>query len=431
MFLCTHILDSKSRVRQSGAEKGSFIVQLQQLQTHRWEYSRCPISWAVSCGLVEVTKDLVMRKVDVDEHDVQGRRALHEVCMLVNDSSKIVVLKDASTLMAILLEGGANPNCSTSCGHTPLHYLFLKAEDTGLITAHSKERALVRRKLLKQLLEWGADATLKDQNGLAPIHICVKRNVVDCLAVFITNDVTLNLTNSTRSSILHLACHARAESSVELIAYLDADAHKGMLTSIDLRGKTPLQLLPLALVGRVCNLWVACRRGDLARVRLIISNMVPDHSQLRIDTQGISSRTVTLEGEQNDDAVSRGVELTREAVVIEEDVLMKRRGRLTFADDEGGDIRNMYSEGINSKTRRMKWTCLHAAVAGLDILDVKSKKSATKGTDCLNLLRFLIQVSVIIIRCCHLIHHYNKYLHRVMPTWIVLIVIVVPLPCTQ
>lgn len=87
-------------------------------------------------------KLILAAKPDLEVRDGRGRTVLSQVIETVDE----YMLED-------LLEAGANPSTQDNCGLTPLHIIF--------------SPYYVRWEKTKLLLEWGADPTLQDINGIS------------------------------------------------------------------------------------------------------------------------------------------------------------------------------------------------------------------------------------------------------------------------
>jgi hypothetical protein len=167
---------------------------------------------------------------------------------------------------------------------------------------------------------------------------------------------------------------------VEFLCVVDADVWRGMAEARDLRDRTALQLLPPAHLGRTTNLWRAALKGDFSRVRSILATLklieVDPH-----ETEGLVE-PVDNGGEPDHGAdVEGGMEAEVAASKECEDDDLFARTLRPAAESYGA----VYGDGINSKTRRMKWSCLHACIAGI----VQRKKGEMERV---NLLQFLVQV---------------------------------------
>lgn len=367
---------------------GALSYQLKKLQLHRWEFSRGPLAWAVSCGLEDVVAKLIAEGAELNERDSQGRTALHECCQLVNDAKRQHLHRTAESICKLLLDHGANANATTFCAQTPMHFLFLPSEAKG---KSQSSMSRPRRAVLKLLLEWGADVTIKDHNAYTPLHYCAKRNMVDCLRVFVSYGSSIYLCTSTGSSVLHLACQGKCLETIRWLCHLEADAYSGLLELRDKRGRTPLHILHPSYAECVTNLWLAARKGDENALRKIVTgfdSVAPTHKEILDRDEEQMEVAETSEGEEgpnveeiegpknesDEDRDTDDVVLTK--ALTERSPSKKLQLKHTYE--------TQYVEGINSKTIRMRWSCLHACLAGIG-------RGKNKELQKVDILRYLVQ----------------------------------------
>ena len=248
------------------SKNGNFSRQLSKLQDHKWEFSRPPLAWAVSCGLVDVTEDLLRtNRSCIEDRDVLGKCALHECCAGVGRGGQGLV--SSLKILTLLLDAGAHVDASSSSGQTAMHYLLSTAPDTNGSLSEEDIASIrsIRLQALHKLLDWGASPNLRDLQGLTSVHYCAKRDIVDCLALILNYKANIYCLTSSGSNVLHLACQANAVECVELLSYWEADAYQeGLIGQRDRRGRLPLQLFSASKRVSASNLWLACRKGDYA-----------------------------------------------------------------------------------------------------------------------------------------------------------------------
>lgn len=160
-------------------------------------------------------------------------------------------------LVDALLQAGAQADAASVCGRTALHALFLPP---ARVTS-----PVVRREVLRALLDWGATPGLRDQAGLSAVHYCARRDYVDCMRILVSYGCDLRAPTHCGSSALHLACRAKAVRTVQYMCALDVDSYSGLTSVLDAKGRPPLRLLPAALASGTDNAWMACLAGDVAR----------------------------------------------------------------------------------------------------------------------------------------------------------------------
>jgi hypothetical protein len=226
------------------------------------------------------------------------------------------------------MNNGASLNSLSISGRTPLHELFCKGQDDSTcsfskITTESSTGeeissshysttksinklalSLYRRLLLRHMLQWGANAYIKDRSGLAPIHYCARENMADCMVeilrseILICNETPLTLMGQTP---LHIACKAGSAKVAHLLCRWDADFKTGesIINIKDIQGKYAIQLLPKNTSPKALdNIWSVSRCGNITRLNIIIerNKLVGDavwedveNSDINIDENEISS----------------------------------------------------------------------------------------------------------------------------------------------
>lgn len=364
--------DGKYKMSQRSKLILSSQREMKRLQECKWAYSRSPLSWVVLNGLTGAAREMlrvVTHISEIDSPDVTGRTALHECMSLAcngsnrNDANAILA---ATEIAEELLKVGASVNASSISGRTPLHELFCKGQDEelfatsqssiaisplktfqGLVSETSKHKQFLTR----AMLQWGADPLLEDRQGLTPAHHCAKENLVGCMLEILKACPAAAgyMSGNNQRSPLHLACKTGAVEVAQLLIRWDADhrTHNGLLLQRDKQGKVPTQLLPNGsskYMSKIDNLWDACRSGSLSRVAGVLSKMKSSGG-----SEGLSS-------------YSESTYFTKESC-------------------------EWLYDGINSKTRRRRWTAMHACLLGwaeanaLCYADRRSSASVTSSTN--------------------------------------------------
>ena len=323
---------------------------------------------------------LIAEGADSNEPDAQGRTALHECCQLINDSRRSHIHANAKRIAKLLLEHGANVDAVTFCAQTPLHFLFLPGETAESSKRNQFDNNLHRRAILKLILDWGADSSIRDHNSFTPMHYCAKRNMADCLRVFVSYGNSIYTPTRTGGSILHLACQWKCFDTIRFLCCLDSDSYEGLLELRDKRDRTPMQILPPAYTDYTSNLWLAARRGDEDCLRRIInklanmSSLPDDHLPENDEDQ---DKDVYPEGDDHHIEVADDKKDGQYATV--------RKGTTSKCIELKYTYETLYVEGVNSKTIRMRWSCLHACVAGIGRNKMKEQQKV-------DVLRYLLQV---------------------------------------
>ncbi len=134
-------------------------------------YGRTPLHLAVHAGHRGVVKLLLDYGADPDARDAAGQTPLHWA-----------VAHGHADIEELLLESGADPNARDFAGNTPLHI--------AAMTTYFNEVAEVmfevgpklfpaefpydRGDVVRMLLEYGADPTVENEQGLTPLDLAVK-----------------------------------------------------------------------------------------------------------------------------------------------------------------------------------------------------------------------------------------------------------------
>ena len=225
------------------------------LQAGRWEYSLPPLSWAVSCCLPDLVAHLLRDTgagAGVDARDVQGRSAVHVCCALVGDARRSRLWAGAGRTLRLLLEGGASVAARTSAGRTPMHELFASQPASGQVHAgRVVAQSECRRELLRLLLDWGADAGVRDAHGWTVGHYCARRDDAGSMRLLLASH---SLDAAALASVLQTAVQAKATAVTALLLFYTVDGVEA----------------PGARGDDVDNLWSACRTGRVARCVMVL-----------------------------------------------------------------------------------------------------------------------------------------------------------------
>jgi ankyrin repeat protein len=294
-------LQQTSLSRSCGNSHG-LLLQLEQLHSKRWAFSKTALSWAIEADLDDLVQELVALGANVGEGDAMGRTPLHHCVALasqisVTDSSDLeeairAVLKLRS-VAEILLQNGADIAAKTVSGRTPLHEMFCRGADSPVRTSSASSlspstssssssreistRSLLRAKALfvRSLLQWGSDPTSLDRHGYGPLHYCAREDMSSCLIEMLKSKSSeggggkIILTPCVRGrTILHLACLYGCEETAEVICKWDADeaTEQQILFQTDSSGKTPRALVAKDMKTQCLEtVWSACREGNSLR----------------------------------------------------------------------------------------------------------------------------------------------------------------------
>ena len=156
---------------------------------------------AAELGELETVKELLeMGGLDVNSTDNKGVSALHRAAMCAREK-----------VIRLLLERGADPNISdVNCGFTPLHWVIIKASPQMSSTDHVEESIIA-------LYRGGCDLNGTDFNSNTALHLAAQKGNKLCV------DTLVRLGARTdQKDILGRTCFevAKNEETKELIERL-------------------------------------------------------------------------------------------------------------------------------------------------------------------------------------------------------------------
>eukprot|EP01041_Mallomonas_annulata_P000402 gene402-729_t len=422
LLLETMMKDSLPETNGRTIDTAILSSQLQELPKNRWEYSRSALSWAVGSGgamAMETVAHLLGTGADANGKDSLGHRPIHVCISLLAVGAPADVACAAPALLEALLSAGADVHARLMDGRTPLHCLFtavgkysqtmgsnsmtalhskhrynaeLKTfsrsssnaifHNTSISDSHdnklsSAPRARLLRILTRALLQWGADPMFADREGMNVLHYCVRDDDgVGCLVEMLRRGADPCVTTPFGRTTLHEACQSGATRSINVLCRWDSDSYpvskygdKGNdLQSIrDKNGKTANQLLPVK-VGMTCfdTLWTCSREGNEARVRSLLAEM-------RMGQGG--ALWESLDDRNGNGNGSGHLPFTSSTIRASGDL------------DEHEELWLMH--GVDAKSRRARWTPLHACIIGWAEAWASSTTSASSETAALRARRIL------------------------------------------
>jgi ankyrin repeat protein len=123
-----------------------------------------------------------------------------------------------------------------------------------------------------RLIHWGGNVTLLDRSGFAPIHYCVRENIIPCVVEFLTSSDSIGHTRTNKNqTLLHIASKFGCIESIQILCRWDGDSRigSGLMEIRDDQGKTAPQLLRHhASLDCFDNIWNLSRRGNAIRYGL-------------------------------------------------------------------------------------------------------------------------------------------------------------------
>ncbi|XP_068154298.1 nuclear factor NF-kappa-B p110 subunit [Drosophila tropicalis] len=226
--------------------------------------------------------DLASTSINAD-----GDSGLHIACQ-----------QDRPHYIRPLLKLGCNPNQQNH------------ANDTALHVAVKEERISCIDSFLNGVPPVKLDLTLKNDDGLSPLHMAIRQNKYDIAKKLINHDRTaISVANTTDgNNALHMAV---LEQSVELLVLI-LDAQNSTLTDIlqarNAAGYTPLELARCKANGRVVQLLekVYPDRGEttMTWIPFKVKEEIDSSSDDSSDTGGLEMKTeedVVIKTEDDDD----------------------------------------------------------------------------------------------------------------------------------
>ena len=374
----------------------SLTTQLRGLQDAQWAYGRPPLLWAVHNGLPAAVRDMLSAAAGTDPNvmDAVGRRALHE-CAALTHSRQPVHLEAAVPIAEMLVTAGANVNAMSVSGRTALHEVFCMNRDDAVscyrlsykgVSAICQNSAPLappalaassRRQLVRALLRLGGDPLLADRQGLAAVHYCAREDLSDCMMEVIRAGHDVSATTPQQQTPLHVACKAGSTRVAQLLCRWDADSPvgQGIGSHKDVQGKLPRQLLPRTASSVCCEtLWGLCRSGLVSRVAEMLSKVHasgPAWEDVEGTTVDLHNLAVSLDvtfnlGDgppANDESKEDEKDEGKEESKVESSGA-RSSIRVPRLKPSSGGQELWLVDGIDAKTRRLRWSPLHACVVG-------------------------------------------------------------------
>lgn len=386
---------------------------LKQLGLNKWSYSRFPLSWAVNNGLTKVVEALLAEKEPVNQVDAVGRTALHECATLVREGKSVTLLEESVKIAELLFSAGADPNKGSVSLRTPLHELFCRGQDEAsasftrlsggkasyYVTEGSTDpilKAKFKRVMVRVMLQWGADALAQDRHGLGAVHYCAKEDSAGCMVEMLRAGVDgAALTGHSKATPLHIACKAGAARVGNLVCRWDADSGPGksLLDFRDGTGKIPAQLLPNSTSPRCLDtLWVLAYQGNLQRVSEVLNSMKRAGGDAR--WEDIAEQTYNPDdeeapeeskegggGEKDDGGGKSKADIDREDLQLtqrdykEEEQRYDEGHKKPFNPMDWAPRELWLLDGVDAKSRRLRWSAIHACIIGWAELQAKGVPS--------------------------------------------------------
>lgn len=165
----------------------------------RDESKQTPLHLATQYGIIENVKLFLEKGADINVKDKNGWTPLHIACKEGNlELCRLFITRYAASVLALTYNFG-----------TPLHYLVLSA---------TEENWVEHQKIIKLLLEEGADINSCNAEGDTPLlRLCIRKNL-PCVQFLIQNGASVNTQNClTKCTPLHVAIRSGDIDLVKLL----------------------------------------------------------------------------------------------------------------------------------------------------------------------------------------------------------------------
>ena len=183
-----------------------------------------PLHLAARSGNMQIVQALLEKGADknahskhygIPLHSATHWSASHEIIPLLSEDQNINRLSQEKTpllqatmgiqfnpkVIKALLEKGADPTISDNWGTTPLHKTADTVDDS---------------KTIQLLIDKGADVNAKDHLGRTPLHLAAERNHIDTVRVLVKNGADKNAhIQTTKRTPLHVAVYKEFNQSLQ------------------------------------------------------------------------------------------------------------------------------------------------------------------------------------------------------------------------
>lgn len=192
------------------------LTILPNKEQEKTEDNKSMVHFAASSGNLKFFKYMLTRGFNVYEKDNFGRSIVH-------------FAGSEEVLEYILEEFSFDVNEKDDSGRNALFSIFM---------IDNKDQ---RRKILKSLIEKGADVNIQTQSGLSPIHQAASFGDYDCVKLLIDNGIDVNVRDSLNHTALHiLAASNNTEGNPKIVKLLlNCGADKTIMYN---NSMTPLEI---------------------------------------------------------------------------------------------------------------------------------------------------------------------------------------------
>ena len=206
----------------------------QQKQSNHTNIETC-LQWLIENIKIQNNNSNQLQYLNITQQDSQGRNIIHYACYY-NNLQQVQYLLSIFKQQSSLLQNNDKLNTSLLDqpdihGNTPLH-----------IAASRGFSECVRLLILMGAFNMNAE----DKFGRTPLHIAIQNKFIDCSQILVQLGANIDVKDYKKRTPLHYACLLELKQSAiseTLVQILLQDSTKGIVTSPDIHGISPLHMV--------------------------------------------------------------------------------------------------------------------------------------------------------------------------------------------